>query len=258
MFERTKTRMSEHSTPNQDQNPHEGLRPFSELLSQENIVYHGVGADIVAVTGIAQVGLMSALAQEETLGIANRNSPSELAKNGEVHISVARAPQPGSPNQAFMTYIEQSPISFAIDGSKVALTQPSGRGFYDEGFIDGATNDDIVGVVIDAETAESPIAELPIVTANITADAVPGKSRAYLELLERLDPTLGQSQGELEGMLDGISHIDTDYLRRTWGQVSKEDEQKIEAIDTWLRDKLAGSLNTRWLCRPKCSRSCTA
>ncbi|MEI6480906.1 MAG: hypothetical protein WCO19_01235 [Candidatus Saccharibacteria bacterium] len=238
--------MSEHSIPNQGQKLLEGLRPFSELLSQENIVYHGVGADIIAVTGIAQEGLLSALAQEEKLGIANTNSPPELAKNGETHISVARAPQPGSPNQAFMTYIEHSPISFAIDASKAPLTQPPGRGFYDEGFIEGATSDDIVGVVIDAETADRPIAELPIVTANISADVVAGKSRAYLELMEHVDPAVGLSRGELEGLLDGISHIDIDYIHKTWGQVSKEDEKKIEAIDTWLRDKLTAVLVTRF------------
>ena len=238
--------MSEHSIPNQGQKLLEGLRPFSELLSQENIVYHGVGADIIAVTGIAQEGLISALAQEEKLGIANRNSPPELAKNGEIYISVARTPQRESPNQAFMTYIEHSPISFALDGSNVALTQPSGRGFYDEAFIEGATNDDIVGVVVDSDSAEIPIAELPIVTGNISADVVAGKSRAYLDLLETLDPSLGQVRDELEELLTGISHIDTEYLHRTWGQVSKEDEQKIEYIDTWLRDKLAQSLETRF------------
>ena len=238
--------MSEHSIPNQDQRLQEGLRPFNELLSQENIVYHGVGADIIAVTGIAQVGLASSLVQEETLGVANTNSPSEYAKNGDKYISVARAPQQDLPNQAFMTYIEHSPISFAIDASKVTLTQPSSRGFYDECFIEGATNDDIVGIVIDAETADRPIAELPIVTANISGDVVPGKSRAYIELLERLDPTLVESRSELEELLYEIRHIDADFSRKTEGQLSKQDEQKIEAIDSWLRDKLARTLEKRF------------
>ena len=210
--------MSEQPQHDPNQRMNEGLRPFSELLSQENIVYHGVGADIVVISGIAQGGLMSAVAQQETSGVVNTNSPIELVKNGDSLVSVARAPQPGSPNLAFMTYINHNPIAFAIDSSKATFSQPANRGFYDEAFIERARDEDIIGVVVDAETAHRPIAEQPIVTGNISADVVASKARSYLELLTKLDPTSGESRDELEQLLGGIAHIDTNYLRATWGK----------------------------------------
>jgi hypothetical protein len=228
--------------PNQTANGPE-TAPFSELLAREDVVYHGIGTDIVALAGIAEHGIVPVATQEKVTGLVNSNGPRELSKNGDDSVSVVKTPRPGESNQAFTTYIEHSPISFAIHASGNAVSQPPNRGFYDEAFILGAKDEDIVGVVIDGVTADMPVSSLPIVTGNVAPDAVAGKARNIVDFIAaNLDPAIASHGAELDSLLEGIAHITADYLRPTFGEAPEADRSKIEGLDQWLRDQLSAGL----------------
>jgi hypothetical protein len=225
----------------------ETLRPFSELLEKKDLVYHGVGSDLVALYGIASHGLSSAAQQEERLGYVNSNTTSELTKTSSDLVSVAETPQPERPNTAFVTYIENSPVSFAIDPSNRPMVQPSDRGFYDEAFIQGAEKEDIVGIVVDGDTIDQRIVDQPIVSRNVSPDVVVQKTKNVFDFLVReLDPQLISYKEELDALLVEIEHITSDQLRTTFGMITDTDHDKILLVDEWLRDKVALALEAKY------------
>lgn len=223
------------------------LPPFNELLVRDDMVYHAVGSDIVALDGVAEHGLASHDAQVELTGEANSNSPRELAKNGNDLISVALSPQAGRPNAAFMNYIEHSPVTFAVVVPPHDLTQPTSRGFYDEAFITHAHRASIAGIVLEAATMDRPLTSLPIVQGNVSADVVASKARAVLgHITRQYAARVGESEAELEGLLADIGHITTNSLLMSFGMISDVDREKIGAIDAFLQQQLATGLAAKY------------
>lgn len=234
------------STPDH-QKDREMIRPFSELLERKDIVYHGIGIDLVALYGIAEHGLSSAVQQEERLGYINSNTTAEFTKTGSDLVSVAETPQVDRPNTAFVTYIENSPVSFAIDPSNCTRTQPPDRGFYDEAFIQGATREDIVGIVIDADTQNQRVVDQSIVARNVSPDVVAQKTKSVFNLLVRdLEPKLASYKEELDDLLGEVAHITSEQLNTTLGMIPESDRDKIALIDAWLRDKVALALESKY------------
>jgi hypothetical protein len=233
-------------TPTRDPNQSSGqeaLRPFSELLARTDVVYHGIGADLVALDGVAAHGLLSASQQMELTDSHNTNSPRDAAWNGDDKVSVAKAPQSGLPNVAFMTYVESSPLTFAIDSSKCVPSQPADRGFYDEAFIDGAPDEAIVGVVLDSATMARPITEMPIIDHLTTAD----KARGFMSfLIKNYDSNLEAGLPELENLIDGITYSTSPFVGNNDSIISNTDGQSVERINSFLQTKLATALETKF------------
>ncbi len=225
----------------------EKFLPFNELLIRDDIVYHAIGSDIVALDGIAAHGLASRQAQVELTGGSNSNSPHELAKNGSTLVSVAKPPRPGLPNLAFMTYIEHSSVTFAIEAADQDTSQPPGRGFYDEAFIPGATTNTITGIVLDKNSMDRPFGALPIVTGNISADMVAPKARNMLDhLAGQYNLDISEASSELEGLLARIGHLTPGNLRFNWGIIGDDDRKVINEVDRLLQRQLATGLAERY------------
>jgi len=235
-------------TPTPDyQKEKEELRPFGELLERKDLVYHGVGVDLIALYGIAEHGLSSAADQEERLGYVNSNTTKELTKTGSDLVSVAETPVRKLPNVAFVTYIEGSAVSFAIDPANCSMVQPPDRGFYDEAFIKGAVMEDVVGVVINDDTADQRVADQPVVSRNVSPDVVAQKAQNVFNFLVRnLDPHLANYQEELDALAGELAHITSERLAATFGMISDADRNKIALVDEWLRDKITKALETKY------------
>lgn len=210
----------------QPQNPNylasqEGLKSFGELLARPEIIYHGIGADLMALQGIVTHGVASIAQQIEFTGDYNGNTPRDAAWNSHDKVSVAEAPRSGLPNLAFMTYIESSPISFAIDSTMCTTEQPAGRGLFDEAFISGAPNEAIAGIVLDGITKDKPIVEIPIVGELTTAE----KARGFMNFLIKnydLGPEAAEMP-ELENFISGIHYTTLQtHLWRTMALYSRE------------------------------------
>lgn len=232
--------------PHTDPDRIDQVRPLSELLREPNLVYHGIGVDLVALDGIAHNGILSAKRREE-LGVRNLNTADTLTKTASDHISVARTPQPDEPNEAFMSYIDPSSISFAIDPSNGRLEQPIDRGFYDEAFIQEAERKDIRGIVIGEQQREALVVEQPVVAQNVAPDVVAIKARLTFDfLVSKLAPELAERREELEVLLDTITDITAERLEATMGMITDDQKQRILAVDEWLRGAIAFGLKTAY------------
>ena len=216
-------------------------QPFKGLPS--DTLFHGIGADALSLYGVGLFGLLSGSDREEK-NIFNNNSGLG-AFNGTELVSVAIMPQPGKPNEAFFTYIEGSPITFAIAGGNEK--ELSERGYFDERFIDKASGDEIIGIVLDSDTMDKPIAGLEILGTNVHPDKVAEKSRALMKFFgNQFGLEIDKELDELENLLEPLKHIDEHYLKRTMGQYLAADKKVISEVDEFVRSLFARALQLRF------------
>ena len=224
------------------QTKEEVLRPFAEIAVRQDLVYHGIGADLIALQGIVNYGIIPVDTQLKMNGRVNSNSTRALAKNGNNLVSVVHAPELGKPNAAFFSYIDRSPISIVISAGNKA-TQPSDRGYFDESFITSAGTEEIAGIVLDADTMNRPLVDMPIVSGNVTVDVVADKARNYLEfIVSNLGADADNDRLEIKTLINDIKHLTTDHQQAVMGFVHEDDIAKIDRLDEKLRFLLTKGL----------------
>lgn len=211
------------------------LRPFSELLRTPGLVYHGIGADFMALCGISKLGIVPQHAQYTAFGHSNSNTPRNRAFNGDAHVSVALAPQTDTANEAFMHYSYNSPVSFAIDTQRCHIEQPFERGFFDEAFAEKVPLDAIVGIILDDKALTRPLASYPVVGRLESAQ----KARVFIGFVCAELNMPGQDiKQELGTLLATIKHLDDSYFAVRMGGIDREDLEHIEHINAFLQTSL--------------------
>jgi len=217
----------------------EELRYLNELITSPDIVYHGIGADIVALSGIAKHGIVSESPRPGASKATNPLAPRGLVNNGGNQLANGAVPPLAIPDEVFYTRTNHSSISFAIRTTSDS-SRPHQQTHFDQAFIGAKRHENIVGVVVDSESMNRRLVGIPILDSNFAVDGITAKAHSYFDFItHQLDHSLEGSRMDLDAQLKGIAHLGS---LGYGADISGEDIEKIADIDRWLRNKLAIAL----------------